>query len=100
MKRFLLLLCILCTLNVSAQITITSKYQPTDYSELTKALDDYWDRYDNFEKEIERVSNHIVNLLSQNIDKQMSEFLNAKHKETSNVAIELSQNGLTSAVKK
>lgn len=99
MKRFLLLLCILCTLNVSAQITITSKYQPTDYSELTKALDDYWDRYDNFEKEIERVSNHIVNLLSQNIDKQMREFLNAKHKETSNVAIELSQNGLTSAVK-
>ncbi|MBO7220809.1 MAG: trypsin-like peptidase domain-containing protein [Alistipes sp.] len=96
MKRFLFLLCILCTLSSSAQITVTSKYKPTDWSKFFDSNNNSSrSAYDEFEDEIEQVSSYISSLLGQNIDNKMREFLNSKYTQTRNIHKKLSCSGLS-----
>ena len=87
MKRFLLMLwLLLCAFNINAQITVTPRYQPTDWSKFADDIVSSTNRaYDEFEGEVEKLSSYILSLLGQNIDIQMREFLNKKYEQTVNI---------------
>lgn len=101
MKKILVVLWFLfCFFNANAQITVTPRYQPTDWSKFADDIVSSTNRaYDEFEGEVEKLSSYILSLLGQNIDIQMREFLNKKYEQTVNISKRLSNNGLSSSLR-
>ena len=91
---------LLFALGASAQnIKITSEYQPTDYSGLSRALNTYAKNFKAFENELEQYSEYLTNLLSQKVDDDMRSFLNKKYEDISNIRNRLWKNGYTYILK-
>lgn len=107
MKRCItiLLACLIVgTYNVCAgtQITITSRYQPIDYSTyyeaMSKNVETAIKNHRKLENEISNFENELVSMLTKEMDAEMRDFLTAKHKQVCNLMSEFQEKDVYQAL--
>ena len=94
MKHYLLIILLLLSMSsVNAQITVNTQFEPYSLEEMLVPYIITQRAYSDLMTEIDALTEEIVDILSQNIDSQMRNEMNAEYKAIQTVARNLEDTG-------
>lgn len=94
MKHYLLIILLLLSMSsVNAQITVNTQFEPYSLEEMLVPYIIAQRAYSDLMTEIDALTEEIVDILSQNIDSQMRNEMNAEYKAIQTVARNLEDTG-------
>ena len=94
MKHYLLIILLLLSMSsVNAQITVNTRFEPYSLEEMLVPYIIAQRAYSDLMTEIDALTEEIVDILSQNIDSQMRNEMNAEYKAIQTVARNLEDTG-------
>ena len=94
MKHYLLIILLLFSMSsVNAQITVNTQFEPYSLEEMLVPYIIAQRAYSDLMTEIDALTEEIVDILSQNIDSQMRNEMNAEYKAIQTVARNLEDTG-------
>ena len=94
MKHYLLIILLLFSMSsVNAQITVNTQFEPYSLEEMLGPYIIAQRAYSDLMTEIDALTEEIVDILSQNIDSQMRNEMNAEYKAIQTVARNLEDTG-------
>lgn len=91
--RTILLCVILHFTTAHAQVVIGSRFQPFTYDELVRPLIAQQQEYNKISNSLDALSEYIIDILSQDIDRDMRSSMNYEYNKLQSIAKNLSENG-------